>query len=106
MNALHEESGVGVSPVRTESATLVPAGVPASHESAPQATREPASRTREVKVPEDAYGVTRSQSTLSVPPRTVKSLVAAFINPERVASVATTLPSIQYVKPVVRQSIR
>ena len=52
MKALQLPSGVGVLPVRTLSATPVPAGVSAVHERASQSTDWPASRTRESKVPE------------------------------------------------------
>ena len=48
---LQVPSGVGVLPVRTLSATSVPAGVSSVQLSAPQSAAWPASRMRESKVP-------------------------------------------------------
>ena len=50
MKAVHEPSGVGVSPARTLSAMLVPAGVSAVQEAPSHFTDWPASKTLEVKL--------------------------------------------------------
>src|ERR671932_343911 len=53
--AVHVPSGVGVSPVRTLSARLVPGGVMLVQEAICQVTCWPASKTLESKVHEVAY---------------------------------------------------
>src|SRR5580765_2210566 len=79
--AVQVPSGTGVSPRRTSSATLVPAGVVALHDSVPQDTADPASKTRETNVPGETYGVIRIQSTTTVPPPANRSLIAGRIGP-------------------------
>ena len=53
-NGPHEPSGVGVSPRRTLSASVVPLGMSATYDSAPQSAVLPASWMRDRKVPGDA----------------------------------------------------
>lgn len=65
VNALHDPSGVGVSPVRTLIVRLVPVGVASVHEIVLQVTCSPASKTRESKVHGEVYGLMRSQSIVS-----------------------------------------
>ena len=60
LKPLQLPSGVGVLPVRTLSATPVPAGVSAVHERASQLTDWPASRTRESKCPRPGRGSSAS----------------------------------------------
>ena len=75
MKLLQLASGVGVSPSRTLTAKLVPAGIAADHVASNQVTGAPASRTRDRNVPEATYGgVIHIQSTVSTPPPTVASL--------------------------------
>src|SRR5205085_2559457 len=68
-----DRAGVGVSPNRTCTPTLVPAGSAAIHDAVPQAVEAPASKTRETNVPAAEYGVIRSQSTLTAPAPAWKS---------------------------------
>jgi hypothetical protein len=90
----HDASGIAVSPVRTRRAMAVPAGADCVQEKAPQLDLCPASRTREVKLPEEAYGVTRSQSTDSAGPPEAASLASARRGPgTATACVATRVPS-------------
>src|SRR5437773_2546772 len=67
-------SGVALLPMRTLNARLVPAGVLPVHEAVPQLTCDPPSKTREVMLPERAYGLTRIQSTVTTPPATAALL--------------------------------
>ena len=62
-------------------ATLVPDGVRAVHDNAPHVDAVPASNTREMNVPDAAYGVTRIQSTVMAPEPVVKSLASGSIVP-------------------------
>src|SRR5215831_3677067 len=92
--AVQVPSGVGVSPRRTSSATLVPAGVVALHDSVPHDTVAPASNTRETNVPGETYGVMRIQSITTVPPPANRSLAAGRIGPATAsAAVCTSAPS-------------
>jgi hypothetical protein len=75
-NPLHVLSGVAVSPVRTPSASVVPAGTSAVQLMLSQLTPLEASNTRERNAPELAYGVVRTQSTTMSPLKTLKSLAA------------------------------
>ena len=61
-------------PARVCTATVVPAGRLAAQSTAPHVVGPPPSKTREVKLPAAAYGVTRSHSTLT--------LFAPATNPE------------------------
>src|SRR5262252_4681162 len=86
--AVQVPSGVGVSPRRTSSATLVPAGVVALHDSVPHDTVAPASN------PGETYGVMRIQSITTVPPPANRSLAAGRIGPATAsAAVCTSAPS-------------
>src|SRR5919201_1399297 len=67
-------SASGVLPVRTLRAALVPAGVAAFHCMLFQLTSAFASNTRDWKVPDAAYGVSRIQSITMLPPKMLKSL--------------------------------
>jgi hypothetical protein len=60
--------------MRTFRATVVPVGVVLFHEAVFHATAPPPSKTRERKLAEALYGVTRIQSTTTVPPPTLASL--------------------------------
>ncbi len=91
---VHVPSGVGVSPVRTLSATDVPAGVATSAERSPQARSLPSPSTRDVNVPAEAYGLRRSQSTRTVLVLTKMSLTTGrMFAPIGVGCVATSAPS-------------
>ena len=61
-------SGVGVFPMRTENTRLVPVGVALVQEAEVHVTAWPPSKTRERKLPEAAYGLSRIQSTVTTPP--------------------------------------
>src|SRR5262245_19960721 len=76
VNAVQVASGVGVLPVRTLIATLVPAGVLAFHWMLCQSTGLLASNTRDRNVPLPEYGVMRTQFTVTLPPNSLKSLAA------------------------------
>src|SRR5207244_3591453 len=100
-------AGVGEFDALTLRATLVPDGVRAVHDNAPHAAIWPASNTREMNVPDAAYGVSRIQSTETLPPPVLKSLAIGIIVPAiAVACVATTLPSIEYTTELGFQSMR
>src|SRR5437763_16530635 len=73
VNGVQVASGVGVLPVWTRMVRLVPAGVSAVHASAPHATGPFASKTREVRVVDAAYGLLCSQPTRTLLPSTTKS---------------------------------
>src|SRR5213592_3907215 len=103
--ALHEPSGVGVSPLRTLRARLVPAGVSPVHDAWSQAPAPPPSKTRDSNVP--VYCFDWSQSTDTFAPPTPKSLTIACIVDAMVAACdATRLPSMKKSTPVVFQLIR
>jgi hypothetical protein len=107
MNPVQLVAGVGEFEAFTLIATLVPEGVRAVHDIAPQFAVTPASNTREMNAPDAAYGVTRTQSTVMAPPPVVKSLASASIVSESAAEcVATTLPSTEKTTLVALQSIR
>src|SRR5207302_8793480 len=55
VNDVQLASGTCVSPMRTLSATLVPAGTSADHAMCPQFEAAPGSNTRDRNVPVDAY---------------------------------------------------
>jgi hypothetical protein len=94
VNPAHVVAGVGEFDAFTLIATLVPAGVRAVHDIAPHVAVTPASSTREMNVPDAAYGVNRIQSIVIPPPPVLKSLATGIIVPGTVnAWVATTLPS-------------
>jgi len=100
-------AGVGELDALTLSATLVPVGVRAVHDTAPHAAAWPASKTREMNVPDAEYGVSRIQSTAMPPPPVLKSLAIGIIVPAiATACVATTLPSIEYTIELAVQSMR
>src|SRR6185436_17216500 len=106
-NALQLASRTGVSPCRAEKATLVPAGVSVVHDSPPQSTACPASKTRDTNAPAAAYGVMRIQSTDTPPDPTVKSLASGRNGPAiAIACVATALPSTEYTTLDAVQSMR
>src|SRR5262245_13366960 len=107
MKPVHVPSGVGVLPIRTLRAPLVPVGVVAVHVRLPQATGALASMTRDVNVPVAAYGVMRIQSTCTAPPPTFMSLISGFmLLVMAIACEATCVPSMKYVTLVEVQSIR
>src|SRR5215212_3455251 len=107
MKSLQVESGLGVAPVRSLKARLVPAGTVASHSSVDQRAFAFAARTRDRKTAGVAYGVTWTQSTTSLFPSTVKSLATGRLGPAtETACVATRLPSIQYPTELAAQSMR
>src|SRR5438067_6454315 len=70
---LQVASGVGVSPVLTYTARLVPGGVEPFQERLAQSTGLFASNTRDANDPAGAYGVMRIQSTNTTPPNGLKS---------------------------------
>jgi hypothetical protein len=79
LNALQLPSGTGVVPLRTLSVKVVPPGTLAVQLALVQLAAPPASSTREVKLPLAWYGLSRSQSTTSVPLPTVPSLMTGRI---------------------------
>ena len=93
-NGVHVASGAGVSPCRAKNVTPAPDGTCAVHDSVPQFTAVPASKTRDRNVPPDAYGPMRIQSTVTTPAPAATSLTSgrsgALI---AIACVATTVPS-------------
>ena len=106
MNGVHDASGDGVSPCRAKKAALVPAGVAAVHDSAPQFTVPAASNTRDTNVPDGRYGVTRTQSTANAPaPMLTSATIGRNGAAIAIACVATTLPSTEYTTDDAVQSI-
>ena len=81
LNPVQLVAGVGEFDAFTLIATLVPDGVRAVHDNAPHVAVAPASNTREMNVPDAAYGVTRIQSTVMAPEPVVKSLASGSIVP-------------------------
>ena len=85
----------------------MPEGVAAVHAAVPQSVACPLSNTREVKLPEAAYGVTRSQSTASVPPPVLKSLtIASRLLPTARLRVVMSVPSTENANALADQSMR
>ena len=74
----HVASGVGVLPVRTLTTWSSPRDIGVPRDGAPAVT-EPASKTRDVNVPELAYGLSRIQFTETFPPPESKSLMRGRI---------------------------
>ena len=71
----HVPSGIAVLPVRIESCNAVSVGSVAVHAAIPQLVDAPASKILDVKLPDDAYGVIRNQSTDKVPSVVATSLI-------------------------------
>ena len=106
-NAVHVASGTGVSPCRTRNTAPAPGGALAVHDSVPQFTALPASKTRDRNVPLDAYGPMRIQSTVTTPVPAARSLTSGRIDaPIAIGCVATTVPSTEYFTSAGVQSIR
>ena len=92
-------------PVRVSKLAEVPADAIVMSARVVQSCDEPASKMRDTKVPDDAYGVIRIQSTTRV--RRLKSLTSdehRLGGDERI--VVTSAPSTKKSKPVAVQSIR
>ena len=108
LKPLQLPSGVGVLPVRTLSATPVPAGVSAVHERASQLTDWPASRTRESNVPEVGVGAQMEPIDRDVGAAAVEvARQGSHLGvPKSTAWVATRLPSTKYRTSVESHSIR
>ena len=107
VNPVQLVAGVGEFEAFTLMATLVPEGVLAVQEKAPQVAVTPASKTCEMNTPEEAYDVNRIQSTVTAPLPVLKSLAIGIIVPETAnAWVATTLPSTEKTAVSALQSIR
>jgi hypothetical protein len=103
----HVASGVGTLPVRTLTAWVVPDGTSAFHVAVPHPVTDPASKTRDVNVPEVAYGVNRIQFTETFPPPKAKSLMSGRIcGVITTAWEATCWPSMKYVAPLDVHSMR
>src|SRR5580765_54080 len=96
-NGVHVASGTGVLPRRTRNVVDVPAGACAFHDSAPQFTAVPASKIRDSNVPLGAYGLMRSQSTVTSPTPSRKLLaIGRIASAITIACVATIAPSTEY----------
>src|SRR2546425_9944115 len=94
VNPVQLVAGVGEFDGFTLTVTLVPVGVRAVHDTVLHVAVAPASITREMNVPDAAYGVNRIQLTATPPPPVVKSLAMGIIESGTAnACVATTVPS-------------
>src|SRR5262245_34041378 len=81
MNGVQLASGAGVSQLRANISRVAEDGASADHPIGPQPATTPASNTRDMKVPDGTYGLMCSQSTVTNPPPTLKSLNAGRIEP-------------------------
>src|SRR5215211_435796 len=104
----HVPSGVAVLPERVSKAEFVPVGFWVVESSLSQSEALlPESKTRDSKVPLEAYGLILSQSTLTLGPPALKSLASGRIwVPMATLSVRTRLPSTKNLTSLAVHSMR
>ena len=107
MNPVQLPSGVGVSPNRAATVNVVDAGTTAVHLARVQLAGPPIVITLDRNVPDVAYGVRRSQSTVNEPPPGLESETIGRNRPPIVtARLATSTPSMKNVTDALFQSMR